>query len=304
MRADDESMPANEVVVCVHKGRDLLAKDTGYFRSGKSDPYVRVFLEDKPGLWRATRVVQETLSPDFCDQVFSIPLGASNKPLVVVCADHDRPTRDDFMGSLRVPLDGRGLLVAKKWLDLRGDDIPRDALTAKLADADPEKAAKVTGQLQLSVAVRRSSDLVFDLDAYVCDHVLVLGVIRADLPLAKSTRVLARLLGLSSEIPDKATTVRPDASDPVWAETLAFDHFLPPEDNNLVLELVLEDAPYESAKTAIGVAHHRLDPAKGLKQRLALPLRAPDPPVGSTAPRSGGGGTLHLNLVWVPPASL
>ncbi|KAJ8598342.1 hypothetical protein CTAYLR_002984 [Chrysophaeum taylorii] len=318
---DDLGLAPNLLVVWVHRGRDLAVKDKSVLKEGTSDPYVRFYATSTPGLWRATRVVRESLDPVW-NQRFELPFSALPDALWFVCADHDAASRDDFMGAFRVDLralhSSRGLLVDREWYKLVSKEIPEDDVTKALGNTSSKN---IKGEVEVSVAFRHSSNSIFDLPSFEPSTLLSVGILSACLKNQRrnswmdkanapwSPRVRVSVLG--SGAADKATTARPFTYNPIWAELLVFDD-LPHDDSrrHVVLEFVLEDHASPNP-TPIAKARLKLDPTTPLKDAFALDLQdaAHTPPGHAAAAAAAAAsddafllGTLEINLAWSPTA--
>ena len=102
MEGLDETQPSScsaRIYINVAEARDLLAADA----TGKSDPYVRVYLNDME--LRRTSTINTTLSPKW-NETFMVdaPADLVNSTLKLAVYDEDYGFTDDFLGQVVLPL--------------------------------------------------------------------------------------------------------------------------------------------------------------------------------------------------------
>uniref|UniRef100_A0A7S3JSI4 Calmodulin n=1 Tax=Aureoumbra lagunensis TaxID=44058 RepID=A0A7S3JSI4_9STRA len=278
---DDQKV--TELRIVIWGGRGLIARDHSILsRAGTSDPYCRIFFEDEPELWRTTRVVFKNLDPVW-NQCLSLPLNDPQKSrsFILVCADHDRSSRDDFMGSLQISIPAHGgLLFDKQWIPLTSN-IPTDTMTQQLADTkggrfSSKKPAQVSGEICISLARSLAPSIFTDPKHFQTDSQvpLLVGVWGAKdlatsfLKRKRNPRLICRVLGSNA---DDTTSVRLATTNPIWAEVLmpplpttAEGHIGDAKNQLYVLECIVEDIDTTSGK-AIPIAG------------IQIPLRADAP---------------------------
>ena len=95
--------PANELTVIVIQGRDLLACDNLPFQSGKSDPFVKLKVNDCKE--QSTKIVYKSLTPKWNEKFVFENVIDIESTLVVVVEDYDQYLpMNDFMGKISIPL--------------------------------------------------------------------------------------------------------------------------------------------------------------------------------------------------------
>jgi len=90
----------SELQVWIKSATQLANMDTGI--NNKSDPYVRVFLDEKEIM--KTKVIKNNLNPVWNERS-GLKLSSKRNALIFRVFDKDRFTRDDLIGEVSVNLD-------------------------------------------------------------------------------------------------------------------------------------------------------------------------------------------------------
>ena len=137
-----------DISVCVIEGKDLAAKDIGYFgRTPTSDPY---YIVNFKGQRTKSDIQNKTLSPVWSRKLIELG-GVKEGDLDIVeisLFDHDLMTRDDFMGVVKVTageLHALDVGEHKFWFRLEKSDEERYRNEAVSGEILVEIIVKATG---------------------------------------------------------------------------------------------------------------------------------------------------------------
>ncbi|XP_017754708.1 PREDICTED: synaptotagmin-5 [Eufriesea mexicana] len=186
------------------EAHDLAGSDQGGF----NDPYVKLTLSPEVDSRKRQTQIYRNESNPFFDQQFKFPVSndeLQDKTLVLQVLDYDRFSRNNIVGSVKVPLHILRLdsptSTEEVWGEIECEPKPREQIQEVLLSLSYLPSAE-----RLTVVILRARNLFPPQDKETLDSF-----------------VKVNLLCREKRVKKKKTAVRKATTSPVWNEALSFD---------------------------------------------------------------------------------